>query len=142
MFLLGTDTSSSGVEAAIVVVAIIMAVAAFRSAGQRTIQKDPQRAFTAAQRTAGFARCGNRCEHISIFGRRCTAAPTHGDHVWPHSKGGATTLANFAGLCARHNLMKGARTPSRWAIRRLERRRRNYFPPGHPVEVVWRVGRR
>ncbi|MHB8318126.1 MAG: HNH endonuclease [Acidimicrobiales bacterium] len=113
-----------------------------RSANQRNVQKDPQRSFTPAQRLAGFNRCGNRCEHISIFGRRCTAAPTHGDHIWPHSKGGATTLANFAGLCARHNLAKGSRTPSRWAISRLERRRRGYFPPGEPVEVNWRVGRR
>lgn len=136
--------SGSSQRTWIVVLAGVLLFGGVASLARRrqTIQKDPQRAFSAAQRAAGFARCQNRCEHISLLGRRCKAQAVHGDHIWPHSRGGATTLANFAGLCARHNLVKGARTPSRMAIRRLERRRRAYFPPGQPVEVVWRIGDR
>lgn len=137
-------TAAHGHSAWLVILAGVLLFGGVASLARRrqTIQKDPQRAFSAAQRTAGFARCQNRCEHISLLGRRCKAQAVHGDHIWPHSRGGATTLANFAGLCARHNLVKGARTPSRMAIRRLERRRRAYFPPGQPVEVVWRIGDR
>ncbi len=33
----------------------------------------------------------------------------HVDHIWPLSKGGAHSVENLQGLCARHNLEKGAR---------------------------------
>lgn len=116
-------------------------VVALRRAGSARVQRDPQRMFSAAQRVAIFRRAGNRCEHKATFGR-CTAGPTHADHIYPWSKGGATTLANGAALCARHNLSKGARTPSGIYKWRLERSRRSYFPTGMPCDVVWKVGRR
>lgn len=129
--------------------ALVFAALAVAAVASRTVrrlggsgrQRDPQRAFSAVQRQAIFARAGYRCEHQSLFGR-CTAAPTHADHIHPWSKGGATTLANGAATCARHNLRKGAKVPSGWSIRRLESRRRRYFPPGAPVEVSWRIGER
>lgn len=96
---------------------------------------DPKRIFSLSERTSGFLRAGNQCEHFNVFGRRCTNAPTHGDHHYPHSKGGATSMSNFVALCARHNLTKGSKIPSVVATRRLERRRRGYFPPGTPVEI-------
>lgn len=110
------------------------------SAGHR--QRDPQRAFSEAQRRAIFARAGERCEHTSLFGLRCTSRPTHADHVQPWSRGGATTLANAQALCARHNLQKSNHAPSAWYLRRLEHRRRSYFPPGEPVQIAWRIGGR
>lgn len=115
-------------------------VGILRRARLRVVQRDPQRAFSEAQRRAIFARAGNRCEHVSTLGLRCKARPSHADHVHPWSKGGATTLANAQALCARHNLQKGSREPSSWYLRRLERRRRSYFPPGEPAHVAWRVG--
>lgn len=112
---------------------------AARSRGSRNDWRDPRRNFTPNDRATGFARAGNQCEHISLFGRRCTAAPTHGDHHYPWSKGGATTLSNFVALCARHNLSKGSQVPSGWATRRLERRRASYFPAGARTDIVWRT---
>ena len=111
-----------------------------RRSGLRVVQRDPQRAFSEAQRQAIFARAGQRCEHVSALGLRCRTVPSHADHVHPWSKGGATTLANAQALCQRHNLQKASRVPSAWYLHRLERRRQRYFPPGEPASVVWRVG--
>ena len=119
---------------------VAIGVAVVRHARSAVVQRDPQRAFSEAQRQAIFARAGHRCEHTSLVGRRCTVRPTHADHVHPWSKGGATTLANAQALCSRHNLQKGSRVPSSWYLHRPERRRRTYFPPGEPASVAWRVG--
>ena len=124
----------------IVLCAVGVAILIARSSGHASRQKDPQRNFTPTQRIEGFARARNQCEHVNVFGRRCTDAPTHGDHHHPHSKGGATSLSNFVALCARHNLTKSNHVPSHFATRRLERRRRTYFPPGARVDIVWRLG--
>ncbi len=104
---------------------------------QRGIEwRDPQRAFSPAQRRAIFDRCDGRCEHHSLILGRCRAAATQADHIYPWSLGGDTSLANGAGLCARHNRMKSNHIPSGWYIRRLENARKSYFPPGEPVEVA------
>lgn len=122
------------------VISVVILVA--RASGHANAQKDPQRIFTPAQRAEAFARARNQCEHLSVFGRRCTAAPSHADHHYPHSKGGATTLSNCAALCARHNLAKSNHIPTHFATRRLERRRQTYFPPGARVDIVWQLGAR
>ncbi|MEG3615206.1 HNH endonuclease [Isoptericola haloaureus] len=101
-------------------------------------RRDPVRRFSASQRRAIFDRAGSRCEHKPLLGPRCAEVPTHGDHVYPWSRGGATVLSNAQALCARHNRRKGARVPGAWYLRRLQRRRRDYFPPGEDPEVVWR----
>lgn len=121
---------------------LVVLLVVLRATRRRACQRDPQRAFTTAQRLAGFRRAGNQCEHKRLFLPRCTAAPNHGDHVYPWSRGGSTTLANFAALCARHNLAKSSTILSAFAIRRLEKRRRSYFPPGERGEVVWKIGDR
>jgi len=126
----------------LITVAFVVIVVVVRLVDHSRPSLDPRRAFTQAQRAQGFARAGNRCEHLSVFGRRCSAAPTHGDHHYPHSRGGATELSNFVALCARHNLVKGARIPSRFSTRRLERRRKAYFPSGSRTDLVWQQGRR
>lgn len=132
-------TSGGGI--AIAVGGAVLAILVLRyAAGAATVQKDSKRAFTSSQRTAAFTRAGNQCEHFGLFGRRCTASPSHADHIYPHSKGGATTLSNCQALCARHNLAKSAHVPSRLYVARLERRRASYFPPGTPTDVSWKVG--
>lgn len=122
-------------------IGIVLLVIAGAGRSSHQVQRDPRRSFTAQQRTAIFARAGNQCEHFNILGRRCTAAPTHADHVIPWSRGGSTTASNAQALCARHNLIKGSAVVPTVHIARLERRRRRYFPPGVPVDVVWRTGR-
>ena len=126
----------------IIVVILIVVILVMRASGRGTTQKDPRRVFTQSQRVEGFTRARNQCEHFNVFGRRCTDAPTHGDHHHPHSRGGATTLSNFVALCARHNLTKSNHIPTHFATRRLERHRQTYFPPGVRTDIVWRVGNR
>ncbi|WP_458117131.1 HNH endonuclease signature motif containing protein [Arthrobacter sp. D2-10] len=55
--------------------------------------------------------------------RRCSRPAEHGDHFYPWSKGGSTSLQNFVAACSRCNRSKGARIPSPSAQRRIERRR-------------------
>lgn len=89
-------------------------------------RRDPERRFTRQQRRDGMARAGGRCELESGFGRRCNRPAEHGDHFYPWSKGGSTSLQNFVAACARCNRAKRARIPSPWQRQRLERRRRGY----------------
>lgn len=102
---------------------------------------DPQRAFTASQRTEGFERAGGRCEMTSWGLFRCSGPAEHADHHYPWSKGGASSLENLVAACQHHNLAKGARLPSRLATRRITRRRRGYFPAGVPTRPGARVPR-
>jgi len=104
------------------------------------VHKDPLRMLAAAERQQSFTRAGNRCEDKRPFWFRCNGPAQHGDHIYPWSCGGATSLANFQALCAHHNTSKGATIPSRFYIWRLERRRRHYFPPNESVKVNWHIG--
>jgi hypothetical protein len=69
------------------------------------------------------------------FRRRCSRPAEHGDHFFPWSKGGASSLQNFVAACARCNRTKGARLPSPGQQARMERRRRAYFTPDGSVSV-------
>jgi hypothetical protein len=106
----------------------------------RKVPTDARRFFSNSDRVAGFARAGGRCEMDGFLNFRCRARAEHGDHHYPHSRGGATTLDNFVAACANHNLAKSDKVPSKMATRRMERRRKNYFPEGAPVAVGSRVG--
>ena len=129
--------------AAGVVIVLIVAIAARkRGTGKYAGKTDPQRLFTVAQKTEAGRRCGNsRCEHKNPLWFRCNARGTHGDHIYPHSRGGATTLSNLQLLCPTHNLRKSASIPSVAYIWRLEQRRAKYYPDGVPGRVEWRIGR-
>lgn len=104
-------------------------------------QLDPQRLFSSVQKAEGRQRCDNRCEHKLPLWFRCRGRADHGDHIFPHSRGGATAMSNLQFLCQPHNLSKSARVPSATYIWRLQRRRRKYFPPSANRRVEWRLGR-
>jgi 5-methylcytosine-specific restriction endonuclease McrA len=110
-----------------------LAIAAYR---KRPIAKDELRGFTASMRQEAKDLAGGRCEH-SYFWLRCRTPGGHADHIYPWSKGGWTTMANCQSLCVKHNLQKSAHLPGRFYIRRLEIRRRRYFPVGADPKVDW-----
>ncbi|MEO8284106.1 MAG: HNH endonuclease signature motif containing protein [Pseudarthrobacter sp.] len=86
----------------------------------------------------GMARAAGQCEMEAGFGRRCSRAAEHGDHLYPWSKGGSTSLQNFVAACARCNRSKGARIPSPGQQNRLQQGRRTYVE----LEAAVAVGER
>jgi 5-methylcytosine-specific restriction endonuclease McrA len=110
--------------------AFIASLMAAASALAWPARRDPQRLFTPAQRDEIHRRAGYRCEHKPLLGRRCSNPSEQADHVFPHSGGWPTTLDNSQGLCAPCNNGKSAWRPTRFYVRRLERRRVGYFPEG------------
>jgi len=102
-------------------------------------QRDPQRLFTVEQRNEMRRRAQGQCEHKHPLWMRCNRPGSHGDHIYPWSKGGATTLANGQWLCEMHNLRKSNKVPSRLYIWRLQMRRRRYFPADEPRAVDWTI---
>jgi 5-methylcytosine-specific restriction endonuclease McrA len=63
-----------------------------------------KRTFSRKQRLDLAILAGFRCEACGAKLDPCF----HGDHVQPHSRGGATSLSNGQALCARCNRLKGA----------------------------------
>ena len=108
----------------------------------RAAPKDPTRMFTPNQRLEGFARAGGRCEFEAWMFIRCHKDAHHGDHHYPWSKGGATSMANFTAACVRCNTSKGAKLPGFFSTIRMEARRRKYFPAGIPVKAGQRFAQR
>ena len=98
-------------------------------------RRDPVRRFTRQQRREGMARAAGTCEMEANFRRRCSRPAEPGDHFYPWSKGGSTSLQNFVAACARCNRAKGARIRSPGQQQRMERRRREYLPPSSSVGV-------
>jgi 5-methylcytosine-specific restriction endonuclease McrA len=115
----------------IVVLAVVASVINARDVRRR----DAVRRFTRQQRREGMARAGGQCEMEAGFRRRCSRPAEHGDHFYPWSKGGSTSLQNFVTACARCNRAKGAGIPSPAQQARLERRRRDYLAPESSVDV-------
>ncbi|WP_159600721.1 HNH endonuclease [Agromyces humi] len=130
--------------AIVIVVALVLiglAIGGGRYRG-RPDQLDSRRRFTDAQRREGSRRAGDgRCEHKLPMWVRCRKTGTHADHIYPHSRGGQTTLSNLQMLCPHHNLAKSDKIPSALYVWRLERRRTRYFPAGVSPKVEWRRGR-
>jgi hypothetical protein len=118
--------------------AVILAITAAIIIGRDVRRRDPVRRFTRQQRRVGMARAGGQCEMEAGFRCRCSRPAEHGDHFYPWSKGGSTSLQNFVAACARCNRAKSARIPSPGQQKRLERRRRVYVT----LEDAVRVGER
>ncbi|WP_306971129.1 HNH endonuclease [Arthrobacter oryzae] len=124
------------------VVAVVLAVTAAVITGSDMRRRDPLRRFTRQQRREGMARAAGLCKLEAGFGRRCGRPAEHGDHFYPWSKGGSTSLQNFVAACARCNRAKRANIPSPGQQRRMERRRREYVPPSSSLSVGERQPRR
>lgn len=123
---------------AAVVVLVIIILSSPASGGSET--RDPRRTFTATERREAFERAGLRCEHKPLLWHRCTNTPTQGDHIFPWSRGGRTTMSNQQALCPFHNSRKSGTVPTRLYIVRLQWRRRRYFPAEASPRVQWRQG--
>lgn len=121
-----------GMPAAFIVMLLVVAIMLRTSDVRR---RDPQRRFTPYRRREGMLRAGGICELDSGYGRRCSRAAEHGDHFYPWSKGGATSLRNFVAACSHCNRHKGASIPSPGLLTRLERRRASYIGTGDAVTV-------
>ena len=117
------------------VVVVVLGIAAAVITGRDARRRDPVRRFTRQQRREGMARANGLCELEAGFGRRCGRPAEHGDHFYPWSKGGSTSLHNFVAACARCNRAKRASIPSPGQQRRMERRRREHLPPSSSVSV-------
>ena len=127
-----------GVVAAVTVpgvAAVVLGIAAAVMTSRDVRRRDPVRRFTRQQRREGMARANGLCELEAGLGRRCGRPAEHGDHFYPWSKGGSTSLQNFVAACARCNRAKRARIPSPGQQRRMERRRRDYLPASASVSV-------
>ncbi|MCO4273038.1 HNH endonuclease [Pseudarthrobacter sp. HLT3-5] len=117
------------------VLVVVLAVVAVVLRTQDLRRRDSVRRFTRQQRREGMSRATGLCEMEAGFRRRCSRPAEHGDHFYPWSKGGSTSLQNFVAACARCNRAKGARIPSPGQQGRIERRRRDYVTPDGPVSV-------
>lgn len=115
------------------IVVLILVASVMRARDIR--RRDRVRRFSRQQRRDGMARAGVQCEMEAGFGRRCSRPAEHGDHFYPWSKGGSTSLQNFVAACSRCNRAKGARIPSPGEQARLERRRRMYVPSDASVSA-------
>jgi 5-methylcytosine-specific restriction endonuclease McrA len=133
----GAFSSSPWVVGIFALVALNATVKSVRAVVHGRHSPDPQRRFSGVQRAEIFARAGNRCEHHSwLLGRCRELEGLQADHVHPHSRGGATAIANGQALCRSHNKRKAARVPWAWELARLARRREVYFPAGTSRVVV------
>lgn len=118
--------------ATVIICAVGLLAAAITASQIGRQDRDPQRMFNVDQRVACFTRAGHRCE-ITVLGFiRCQRPAVHADHHYPHSKGGATSMANAVAACARHNTSKGAHMPTILETHMIAARRRRYFPAGTP----------
>jgi 5-methylcytosine-specific restriction endonuclease McrA len=127
-----------GVLAAVMLpglIIVVLAVAAGVINARDVRRRDPVRRFSGQQRREGMARAGGQCEMEAAFRRRCSRPAEHGDHFYPWSKGGSTSLQNFVAACARCNRAKGAGIPSPGQQERMERRRRDYLAPESSLSV-------
>lgn len=69
--------------------------------------EDPFRGFNQEQRRIIWAASKGKCARCR---KKLRFSSFHVDHVFPHSRGGPTTLENAALLCPRCNAKKGDRT--------------------------------
>lgn len=143
--------TSPGLEFAIVLVLFLLffwIVFSLWNKGERLIRsiarqkktddrRDAVRTYTKSQREQGMNRCNNRCEGTGLFFRcRYRGDDLHGDHWYPHSRGGATSINNLVMLCPSCNLSKSAKIPSFSQTGALRLRRTIGMDYNDPVKKV------
>lgn len=104
-------------------------------------KRDPARVFTAAAKREASELAGGRCEGTRVIRCRHRGDDLHGDHWYPHSRGGATTLDNLVMLCPKCNRRKSDKIPTSAETAVLYLRRRSYMPPGRMKPGQWRPRR-
>lgn len=104
-------------------------------------RRDPARTFTAATKREAAELAGGRCEGTRAWRCRYRGDDLHGDHWYPHSRGGTTAPENLVMLCPRCNRRKSDKVPSHLATTILYRRRRSYMPTGRMRPGQWRPRR-
>lgn len=127
-------SSPVGIVAALFLVVLLVALNS-KEQPQNATRRDPRRVFSVSEREQGHARAGHRCELDMLPFVRCRNSSNAGDHWFPYSKGGATSMSNFVAACAFHNGLKSNHLPTKAATARIEARRRRYFPPGVPRDA-------
>ncbi|GAA1937517.1 hypothetical protein GCM10009689_17620 [Brevibacterium antiquum] len=126
---------SAHTAATFVLAAVLIVIVIARAMARRTSTTDPTRLFTSDQRREGMVRAENRCEMPKLFGlMRCRRRAEHGDHFFPWSRGGATTMSNYVAACAKCNLAKSNHVPTRLTTGLIALRRRRYFPDGNRTQ--------
>lgn len=115
---------------AVVVGLIVIGLLVHLVRSHRPVVQDPQRMYTSEQRKESFGYAGGQCEYTGKLLTRCRKPAEHADHLFPWSKGGATSIANCCASCATHNLSKGANILPSWRVRLLVHRRKRYYPAG------------
>lgn len=140
--LVNAASTSPLVAVLFALVAVSIVVRVVRAALYLGWRRDPVRLFTRTDKAAILARAGHRCEkHVFLLGRCRAVEKLEADHVHPWSRGGQTALPNAQALCQQHNRKKRASIPFGWQLRRLDRRRAAYFPPGVPTTLDRRAQR-
>lgn len=120
----------------LIIFLLILLASPLPGRGPKSTRRDSWRSFKFSIRREVMLRAGGRCEAaILVAWGRCRNPATDADHIYPWPKGGPTILSNGQVLCRSHNTSKGARTPPWWMVLGLERRRKNYFPPGASLRV-------
>lgn len=98
--------------------------------------RDAQRVYSGSEKRMGNERAYHRCEGTGYI-RRCRyrGSDLHGDHWFPHSRGGATTMRNLVMLCPKCNMKKSAYIPNYLQTHCL-RMRRKYGEYDGPGEIM------
>jgi len=91
-------------------------------------RRDIKRVYSSKEKQLASKLCNNRCEGTRVFGRcNYRGKNLQGDHWYPYSRGGATTVKNLVMLCPKCNQSKSNKIPSRFQTIALRLRRRlNY----------------
>lgn len=88
--------------------------------------RDEKRVYTRSEKDTALFKVDNRCEGTGYFFRcRYKGKDLHGDHWFPHARGGATTQQNLVMLCPKCNRKKSDHVPNHFKTKALERRRKN-----------------
>lgn len=106
-----------------------------------SIKRDESRVFTKKMKNQALKKCHYRCEGTGVLWR-CfhKGDDLHGDHWYPHSRGGATSEQNLVMLCPKCNRKKSDKIPTHWqtwALKGRRRRGRGYSPGVYVKPGEW-----
>ncbi len=101
-------------------------------------RRDPKRVYTRGEKDKAMRRCNKRCEGIHVFARcEYRGSDLQGDHWFPHSRGGKTSIQNLVMLCPSCNRAKSDKIPTRLQTYAIKMRRKSGvdYKDGVPLKV-------